>query len=225
MEFEGFPRKMRYTPVPNQIFGPLLEGMDDLAEIKCVLRFLWLMNQKKGFPRSISRQELFSDPILISAVRGTSDTPNIAIGEALQKAVDHGILIAADINEGNSDDSIYLLNTDSERRFIGEVKSVSSESMLKTELNSMPVSRPNIFSLYEDNIGMLNSIISDELKEAEELYPQEWIEDAFRESVVQNKRSWRYVCAILERWENEGKSDGRTGRYSKTDGRERYLGE
>ena len=97
MGFEGFPRKMRYTPVPNQIFGPLLEGMDDLAEIKCVLRFLWLMNQKKGFPRSISRQELFSDPILISAVRGTSDTPNIAIGEALQKAVDHGILISADI--------------------------------------------------------------------------------------------------------------------------------
>lgn len=225
MEFEGFPRKMRYTPVPNQMFGPLLEGIEDLAEIKCVLRFLWLMNQKKGFPRSISRQELFSDPILISAFSGISNTPNTAISEALQKAVDHGILITADLHEENSDDHMYLLNTDSERRFLGEVKSTSPEGMLKTDLKTRTVPRPNIFSLYEDNIGMLNPIISDELKEAEELYPQEWIEDAIREAVVQNKRSWRYVCAILERWENEGRSDGRTGRYSKADGRERYLGE
>ena len=225
MGFVGFPRKIRYTPVPNQIFGPLLEDMDDLAEIKCVLRFLWLINQKKGFPRSISRQELFTDPVLISALRGISDTPSVAIDDALQRAVDHGILLITNFNQENSDDYVYLLNTDSDRRFIGEVKSIPSVEILNQHLNARMVSKPNIFALYEDNIGILSSIISDELKEAEDSYPQEWIEDAFREAVVHNKRSWRYICAILERWENEGRSDGAIGRHSKTDGRERYLGE
>ena len=32
---------------------------------------------------------------------------------------------------------------------------------------------------------------ADELREAENLYPASWIEDAFREAVEQNKRSWR----------------------------------
>ena len=57
------------------------------------------------------------------------------------------------------------------------------------------VERPNIFAMYEDNIGMLSPMIADELRDAEQLYPAAWIEDAFREAVENNKRSWRYVVA------------------------------
>ena len=35
------------------------------------------------------------------------------------------------------------------------------------------------------------------------------------EAVKQNVRNWRYISRILERWENEGKSHGKPGRYSK----------
>ena len=41
-------------------------------------------------------------------------------------------------------------------------------------------------------------MIADALREAEDMYPEEWIEDAIDEAVKQNKRSWRYVSAILE---------------------------
>ena len=58
-------------------------------------------------------------------------------------------------------------------------------------------------------------MIADELREAEELYPEDWIEDAFREAVGQNKRSWRYIARILERWEHEGRGHGQPGRHSK----------
>jgi len=67
------------------------------------------------------------------------------------------------------------------------------------------IERPNIFILYEQNIGLLSPLIADELKDAAELYPAEWIEAAFREAILHNKRKWSYIRAILRRWETEGR--------------------
>jgi DNA replication protein len=67
------------------------------------------------------------------------------------------------------------------------------------------VERPNIFVLYEQNIGLLSPLIADELKDAADHYPADWIEAAFREAVQQNKRKWSYIRAILRRWETEGR--------------------
>ncbi|GCF09875.1 DnaD domain-containing protein [Dictyobacter arantiisoli] len=67
------------------------------------------------------------------------------------------------------------------------------------------IERPNIFVLYEQNIGLLSPMIADELKDAADHYPQDWIEAAFREAVEQNKRKWSYIRAILRRWETEGR--------------------
>jgi DNA replication protein len=67
------------------------------------------------------------------------------------------------------------------------------------------VERPNIFVLYEQNIGLLTPMIGDELQDAADHYPQDWIEAAFREAVQQNKRKWSYIRAILRRWETEGR--------------------
>jgi DnaD/phage-associated family protein len=67
------------------------------------------------------------------------------------------------------------------------------------------IERPNIFILYEQNIGLLSPLIADELKDAAEQYPAEWIEAAVREAVLHNKRKWSYIRAILRRWETEGR--------------------
>jgi len=65
--------------------------------------------------------------------------------------------------------------------------------------------RPNIFVLYEQNIGLLSPLLADQLKDAAEQYPPEWIEAAFREAVLHNKRKWSYISAILRHWEAEGR--------------------
>src|SRR5206468_2494137 len=41
------------------------------------------------------------------------------------------------------------------------------------------IERPNIFVLYEQNIGLLSPLLADELKDAADQYPGEWIEAAF----------------------------------------------
>ena len=55
---------------------------------------------------------------------------------------------------------------------------------------------------------MLTPMIADELREAEKIYPENWIRDAVREAVSLNKRNWRYIERILENWAAEGRKDG-----------------
>jgi len=68
-------------------------------------------------------------------------------------------------------------------------------------------------------------MIAEELRDAERTYPAEWIADGFREAVELNKRSWRYVLRILERWRREGRGDGapRGAATETTEDRKRYY--
>jgi len=74
------------------------------------------------------------------------------------------------------------------------------------ETASTPI-KPNIFTLYEQNIGTLTAMMADELRAAEKEYPAEWIRDAFAESVKANVRKWNYTSAILKRWAASGRGD------------------
>ena len=47
------------------------------------------------------------------------------------------------------------------------------------------------------------------------LYPELWIEEAIEQACAYNKRSWGYIEAILRRWRDEGKDDGKLGGYTK----------
>ena len=78
-----------------------------------------------------------------------------------------------------------------------------------------------MFALYEENVGAITPLIADELKDAEERYPPQWIEAAFREAVSLNKRSWRYIHSILKRWEAEGPDYEEAGRDPEADWLER----
>ena len=215
--FPGFPRQVRYTPVPSPLFGPLLVQIDDLGELKCTLRFIWLLHQKRGFPRFVTLKELLADRTLVDAL--TAD----GVRRALGLAVSRGTLVAA-ARVGNGDaDRVYALNREADRNALARI----AEEMARegVAIGAPPwegaPERGNVFALYEDNIGMLNPMIADELREAEDLYPIEWLEDAFREAVGQNKRSWRYISRILERWEREGRSNrdnGEPGRHLKKAG-------
>src|SRR5262249_25862600 len=72
-----------------------------------------------------------------------------------------------------------------------------------------PKGGPPLITLYEQNIGLVTPLLIDELREAEERYPIHWIEDAIREAVRANARSWRYIRKVLERWAANGRQDAK----------------
>ncbi|NWJ46608.1 MAG: DnaD domain protein [Chloroflexi bacterium] len=67
--------------------------------------------------------------------------------------------------------------------------------------------RPDVYTLYEQNIGVLTPMLSERLGEATKLYPIEWLEDAFQQAVTYNRRNWAYISRILENWATEGREN------------------
>lgn len=222
MSFGGFPRRVRHTPVPNPMFGTLLEEIDDLGELKATLRVIWLLQQKRGFPRVATLTELAADPVMVNSVVGDSPDPKAAVAGVLAAAVGRGTLATAKVEQDGGEEHIYILNTEGNRKVLEDF--TPDSSLADVQPYEAAAERPNIFALYENNIGMLSPIIAEQLKEAEETYPQDWIEEAFREAVGRNVRNWRYIAAILERWATEGRDDdARAGRYPQKDARAERL--
>jgi DNA replication protein len=87
---------------------------------------------------------------------------------------------------------------------------------------AVAVERPNIFNLYEQNIGPLTPLIAETLRDAEQTYQPSWIEEAVRIAVENNVRKWRYVEAILESWRTRGR-DEREDRGDSEKARRRYI--
>jgi len=98
-------------------------------------------------------------------------------------------------------------------------KLISSES--SRPAIELQKERPNLFHLYEENIGPLTPLISDTLQEAEETYPLEWIEEAIRIAVQRNVRNWRYIDAILSSWQKEGRVE--KDRRNPQENRRKYI--
>lgn len=80
-----------------------------------------------------------------------------------------------------------------------------------------PETNPNIFKLYEQNIGIITPIISDKLILAEEEYPADWFPRVFEIASENNARSWAYCSAILDRWKVDGfDTDSRPKKYRRS---------
>jgi len=197
--FSGFPSgKVRNVNIPEPVFTELIPLIDDLAELKLTLHVLWRLERQRGKVRYLRLADLLTDQMLLSSL-GHTDTR--LLSEALEHAVERGTLLRVAANQGGTSEEIYFANTPKGRAAAEAI----ARGEWPDELES--AGRPNIFVLYEQNIGMLTPLITEELREAEQTYPPEWIEEGFREAVSLNKRSWRYIRAILERWRTEGKGD------------------
>jgi len=212
--FSGFPSgKVRNVSIPEQVFTDLIPIIDDLAELKLTLHILWRLKRQRGRIRYLRRVDLMSDQVLLSSL---GDAPKEALDGALSRAVERGTLLQAERMTGEKVEEVYFANTPKGRAAVQSI--VRGEWPDELEL----AERPNIFGLYEANIGLLTPLIADELRQAEEEYPPEWIEDAFREAVSLNKHSWKYIHAILKRWQVEGRGDETDRRSGKANGR-RYI--
>jgi DnaD/phage-associated family protein len=122
------------------------------------------------------------------------------------------------LDKGGLSEDVYFLNTESDRQVVAKVENgeliLSGLKAVERQPDIETAEQPDIFTLYEQNIGMLTPLIAEELREAEKLYHTTWIKDAIKETVKQGKHKWSYIQAILERWSSEGKGDGTYKRHS-----------
>jgi DnaD/phage-associated family protein len=145
------------------------------------------------------------------------------LADGLQRAVERGALLTAEVRLKDRSEPVYCLNT---LRGQAAVEAIQSGNWQPSDDPEFPIKlsleKPNIFKLYEQHFGPLTPMISEALKEAETAYPAEWVEDAIRIAVENNVRKWRYTEAILERWKEEGRDARRDQRDSEKD-RKKYV--
>ena len=207
MTFPGFPEETTSpTRIPDQFFRQVLPGINKLDELKLTLYVFWRLERLEGAFHYLRFSDLLQDAHLVILMGKSSDKAPAAIETALHRAVRHGILLQAAVDDGQ--DTIICLNSPKGRAAVEAIRSGEWQPSPSTappiELNT---GRPNIFQLYEANIGPLTPMIADALRDAEKTYQPAWVEDAFRIAVERNKRNWHYIEAILHRWQEGGRDD------------------
>ena len=224
MSFKGFTKgKSRQTPIMEAFFSELLPAIDHLGELKLTIYIFWRLNRIEGQFRYLTRAELADYSQFMQGMSTSPHGSGPALDEALSRAVQRGTLLKAEIPRGEGTEMLYFLNTAKGKDAVKAIADgewrYSEESRVEIALGE---DQANIFELYEQNIGPLTPMIADALREAEQTFPASWIEDAVRIAVENNARNWRYVAAILDRWQVEGRHDRKDRRDSEKD-RRRYV--
>lgn len=189
-KFKGFGDSESSTQVPDSLFSQLLAEIEDVDELKVALFALWRIEHIDGTVRALHDADFDAMGLGLSVGE---------IRSGLEKAVRRGVLLVS----RHGEDAAYFLNSPRGRAAAegfagGKVQAPGSAA---------PLERPNVFRLYEENIGPLTPLIADTLKNAEEVYSEEWVADAIGLAVTHNKRSWKYCEAILKRWKEEGRAE------------------
>jgi len=206
-KFKGFSDSETFTQLPDTFFHQILKEVDDAAELKVTLYVLWRLEHMEGPFRALNKLDFNVRDLGLAAEE---------ITHGLENAVKRGSLLKV-----QKENAVYfLLNSPRGRAGLQAIE--SGQWNPQTGVSAPPVERPNIFQMYEENIGALTPLIADALKDAEDMYPADWIADTIELAVKHNKRSWKYCEAILKRWKEEGRGEKQDRRDPEED-RRKYV--
>ncbi len=205
MAFTGFSTD-KLVGLPPELFSEVLPAITLPSELKVTLHTFYRLSKQRGTPRRLSWDDLANDRVLRRSLRAISKLrpPEELLDEGLEAAVRRTTLLHLPLPADGRMINWYLVNTPANRAWAEEV------NLARTALEpnyQLPEQRPSLLDLYEQNIGLITPMLVDELREAAERYPADWIEAAMREAVRSNARSWRYVRKVLERWATYGRQD------------------
>lgn len=215
--FKGFSAKENDSiPVPGAFFTDLLPQIEHLGELRISLYIFWNHNQQLKEPRYLALSEMLKDRHLMLTFGRSRGEQEKNLQDALDRACLRGTLVDARL----ANDSYYFINSPRGRAACeGLTANKWKPEQGERVQVQLQAERPNIFTLYEQNIGPLTPILSETLQEAEDTFPAEWIEDAIKIAVTRNARNWRFVDAILRSWKEKGRDE--TDRRSDKEDRKR----
>jgi DNA replication protein len=221
--FQGFSdRKGQSTPLPAQFFSELLPEIDHLGELKVLLYAIWRLNRLEGRFRYLRQEDFLADERFLQSLSEHVSEQEAALVDALERLVLRGALLRVAVSQEQSQDFFYFLNSPKGR---AAVEAIQHGKWRPVEIPAVSLTidqeRPNIFRLYEEHLGPLTPMLAETLRDAEQTYPMDWLEDAIRIAVENNVRRWRYVEAILRSWKEKGRDE--QDRQGTEKDRRRYI--
>jgi DnaD/phage-associated family protein len=207
--FGGFTAgKTHLTPIPNEFFAEVLPLVDDLAEIKVILYTFWRLAQGVGDVRYVRLDDALADLIFLAGMGATPAEQEAATRRAFTRAAQRGVLIEIEVKRAANVEKWYFLNSPKGREAVQRLRKGDFRGLMH-DIDDVVVGlekeRPNIFLLYEQNIGMVTPMLAERLRHLERDYPEEWIYDAFSLAIERNARNLAYIQRILNNWAQHGK--------------------
>jgi DNA replication protein len=197
----GADDRQSQNALPATLVERLIQDVWDPLESKAVMTVATL----GGHMEPVKESDILRYPALLRGARGDGSDRDTGerLKDALQSAVVHGVLLALRDESG----IIWYIVATHETRRLALAGGYQIADAPSGKPRPLTVDRPDVFGLYEQNIGVVTPIMADRLAEALNNYPESWIQDAIGEAVTYNKRNWRYIQRILENWSTEGRSD------------------
>ena len=205
--FAGFPDgKNSFTYVPDRFFTELLPIIDSASELRVTIYTFYALSKKEGKVRYLRLVDYLTDRSFMESLGEKPSDAADALIDGIERANARGTLLNVTIGTSDGNIDLFLLNTEKGRTAVdGLSRGEWRPDLDAAEIVNIMVERPNIFVLYEQNIGQLTPMITEELRDAEKTWPVAWIEEAIELAVTSNVRKWRYIVGILKRWQQEGK--------------------
>ena len=222
-QFSGFDvTKSVLIHIPYDFINELLPTIDDVDELRLTLVLFSFLLQQEGSERYISHETICENGLFTKQFSG--DLQRLEI--ALEKCVARKTLLKFPATGVNEPRDVFFINTAQNQAIVkrlitGDVR--LTDLAMASGINE----KPNIFRMYEENIGVITPMLAEILKEDEQSFPSAWIADAIKIAVQHNARNWKYIHAILVSWQKEGR-DGKNGQNTKKNRRkyqESWLGE
>jgi len=206
--------------IPESFIAEHLQKINDPELFKLLLYIFWRFSKSKSEIKYIGLNNIQTDETFCENFGNNREIIDSRLQNLLTEAVEVGVLLICS-NPDKADIDLYFYNSTKNQKIVRSIE--SGEIKLEDILDiSLAVSKPNIFKLYEENIGPLTPLIAETLEDAAASYSIQWIEEAMQIAVENNVRRWKYVQAILERWQEEGKNARRDQKDTQED-REKYL--
>lgn len=207
--FNGFPAKGRLIKIPGLFFSELLPQIDSLIELKVTLYCFWRFQLREEIETPyVRRREIEKDSVFMESLSIYPKKRGAFLIDGLERAVARGTLLRAYTIDKGHDEDYYFANTHKGRAAIEAIE--KGEWVAQEYNNLLPINltveRPNLYRLYEQNIGPLTPLIAEHLADLEKDYPLKWIEDAIQIAITGNIRKLNYIMAILKRWREQGRS-------------------
>jgi DNA replication protein len=209
MTFKGFPSDFNHSSsIPEVFFSELLPEINSSGELKVLLYAFWYLGKIEQHPAFITHQQ-FSDDKKFMAGLAKDNTEAIRIlKESLESCIKRQTLLVAYPAEKRIDEGIFFINNLKGRAVVLAIEKQRWKPDMKAHIEvTLDMLRPTVFQLYEQNIGPLTPMIAEDLKDAETLFPVEWLEDAIHIAVQNNVRRWKYVESILKSWKEKGRNE------------------
>lgn len=199
--------------IPLAFLRDVVPAITNTEELHASLAVFRMLAESGNDETPLAESSVMNDAPLRKTLRvtGSASTLDARIFDALELAVGRNTFLRFVAKQGNSETAWYFANTPVTRSLVLAMQEgrIAPPRVIWDggTAPQIAIDPPNVFRLYEQNIGPLTPIIADHLTTAASEYPATWIEDAISEAVSYNKRNWRYILRILENWRQSGRPE------------------